>query len=926
MDELQATLARTTSTFESTLLLKEESFKKQLAEEKKKSETSLRETLRESNKSVKEALDKLRKVEEERTSEVKMLAYFRKKEQERVEVERVAGQEKEASVALQKVVRGRFARRNVEAIKTRREVCSTVLSRFIRHRVATLKVANLRAEKEENLAAVVLQNRMRCRTASAELGKRQEAHRQEVRILQEAQRQMEEEAAASVQCRVRGWGARRRVEEMKVEKREQEEAAVVLQGKIRGRGAKKKVAKLRKGKAEEERIQEVERRRQEKLQESPANAEPELQGLEGILLDSAGEPKIHSPSTPPKKFFPDALNEFLDDKDTPSERVSLQGLLEKELEDDGVLVEIEDAFEVEERQTRADRELVRKVAEDVAAQKLQGWTRVYFAKKELARRREQHDLEVEVEREQQESLAAELRGAEEEEQRAAVVLQARERGRRDKGVLEEKRKQRERQEEKVQEEQVREADEEKKMESEVADEVPEVAAPVAAPVAASDDEDAYSEHSDEQPTSWIEVVDPDTRLTYYYDQATSESSWDLPPSCVGLALQKWTRNESDGSWSLYDAPPNTPSKMLFPSTPQGKGDFKETPEWKLKRTSSKVVMKENEWVVYHDEGRDLPFYYNIVTGGSTWSKPHGVHVSDPSPAEDEKKQEAAEVEDEDWQLKRENSVRELSKGGWTKYKDPSTNATFYYNDRTSESAWDKPDDWLDDEDIDEYVCERSEHISFTRASKSPYQNTPIKTRCPLFTPTSHRLICSRQGACVWPHLFTHTHARRYVDDGEYADDDFEELDTKLPFSEDMRKNSVRKKAVGEWVEYEDVDNGNAKFWYNERTQESTWEKPEGFEEGDGGDGGEGMAGLEDYLNDVATNVDPPMSDDILKSARGGKSSAKKTSDWEMHVDAESKQVYVRERNKWRQVERARETRAAHSRARRVETSRNPTRV
>jgi hypothetical protein len=75
--------------------------------------------------------------------------------------------------------------------------------------------------------------------------------------------------------------------------------------------------------------------------------------------------------------------------------------------------------------------------------------------------------------------------------------------------------------------------------------------------------------------------------------------------------------------------------------------------------------------------------------------------------------------------------------------------------------------------------------------------------------------------------------------------------------------------------------------YNARTGESSWERPDEFEEEDGGeekkDGG--MSGLEDYLGEVATNVDTPMTEE----PKGGGAVGAKA--WETHLDAESKRVY-----------------------------------
>jgi hypothetical protein len=167
--------------------------------------------VREQTRVAKDALDKLRALEEVRSSEVRMLEHFRKKERDREEKEKKDKEENGAAGLMQKLARGRKARQTVKSMRTLREEAAITITYFVYACGARRTVGLLREEKDSNNAATMLQCKIRQRTASQELERRQIEQRRIQEELAEAERAIEADAASKMQSKVRGWEARKKV-------------------------------------------------------------------------------------------------------------------------------------------------------------------------------------------------------------------------------------------------------------------------------------------------------------------------------------------------------------------------------------------------------------------------------------------------------------------------------------------------------------------------------------------------------------------------------------------------------------------------------------------------------------------------------------------------------------------------------------------
>ena len=80
------------------------------------------------------------------------------------------------------------------------------------------------------------------------------------------------------------------------------------------------------------------------------------------------------------------------------------------------------------------------------------------------------------------------------------------------------------------------------------------------------------------------------------------------------------------------------------------------------------------WQEFTDEATGTPFYYNSLTGETSWERPHGSEIANGSDGVSGSAQfsEAANY------------------GPWSAHVDEATGKTFWHNDDTGESKWENP--------------------------------------------------------------------------------------------------------------------------------------------------------------------------------------------------------------------------------------------
>lgn len=128
---------------------------------------------------------------------------------------------------------------------------------------------------------------------------------------------------------------------------------------------------------------------------------------------------------------------------------------------------------------------------------------------------------------------------------------------------------------------------------------------------------------------------------------------------------------------------------------------------------------QNEWTEYEDDdGRT--YYYNAVTGESSWEVPNDATIVKPDDDTDEEKR-VQEKEgsndnietDADLTLKEENDEETRRKSdqmkssgtlplGWIELIDDNSGAPYYYNEEKDITTWDRPSNDIDDNQLDVY--------------------------------------------------------------------------------------------------------------------------------------------------------------------------------------------------------------------------------
>jgi hypothetical protein len=132
--------------------------------------------------------------------------------------------------------------------------------------------------------------------------------------------------------------------------------------------------------------------------------------------------------------------------------------------------------------------------------------------------------------------------------------------------------------------------------------------------------------ADETSSDWTEAIDPSSGKTYYFNSKTNETSWEKPAAVGG----------------------------------DGKADA-------------------SDWTEATDPSSGKVYYYNAKTGETSWEKPASVVEGETEETEKELKQ--AE----------EKTISGLPEG-WTEVKDPSSGKVYYYNPQTEETRWEKPEE------------------------------------------------------------------------------------------------------------------------------------------------------------------------------------------------------------------------------------------
>ena len=263
------------------------------------------------------------------------------------------------------------------------------------------------------------------------------------------------------------------------------------------------------------------------------------------------------------------------------------------------------------------------------------------------------------------------------------------------------------------------------------------------------------EHAAEQVPvdGWVEQMDPQSGEYYYYNVDTGDQSWDIPEALGGQEIPEWTKlydpasvayyyynnKTQENAWDEpegYKPPPKgLPAQLQADPMVRAAMCIQRTYRKKQARKvmlvqlglQDKHQVSDHGWLVEHDKSSGYDYYVNLDTGDMVWEKPDILIKHEKK--EEEKKQKKRQHEKtkahvkeftgnaksimstftgdskrreiDEWLKKAKKEYYKRAKGpsvDWVARGAEGNDDFFYWNVKTNETTWDKPPNfvWQDD--------------------------------------------------------------------------------------------------------------------------------------------------------------------------------------------------------------------------------------
>mmetsp|Transcript_46142 Transcript_46142/g.128362 ORF Transcript_46142/g.128362 Transcript_46142/m.128362 type:complete len:366 (+) Transcript_46142:162-1259(+) len=247
------------------------------------------------------------------------------------------------------------------------------------------------------------------------------------------------------------------------------------------------------------------------------------------------------------------------------------------------------------------------------------------------------------------------------------------------------------------------------------------------------------------PKDWTEHSDPSSGRTFFYNTVTGESSWEEP------ALQ-------------------TAASQPAASAPVGQTQSQQPEVSPQEKAPQSTATLPKDWTENMDPTSGRVYYFNAVTGVSSWDRPQP--------------EEPLKLETVTGQLEQQADQPASLPKDWTEHTDSSSGRKFFFNTVTKESSWEKP-----------AVAGMALPTTANQPRASPLASSSLSV-------TTTQLAAS--SASPTP---AQTQPRLSLD--RFA--------TKPPAH-------AQQQLPNDWTEHTDSSSGR-KFFFNTVTKESSWERP-----------------------------------------------------------------------------------------------------
>ncbi|GLE11363.1 hypothetical protein PINS_up023743 [Pythium insidiosum] len=164
---------------------------------------------------------------------------------------------------------------------------------------------------------------------------------------------------------------------------------------------------------------------------------------------------------------------------------------------------------------------------------------------------------------------------------------------------------------------------------------------------------------DEEKTSggtWERYMDHDNNKSFYFNPERRVSQWERPSVSDAVVLDRVAETATATTTTTVQ------STALGP-VEERDGD-------------------NDRWERYIDHDANKSFYFNPHRRVSQWQRPESEPIVDLTMTES--------TQQEEWSLRRSQSMSTEKRGEWQAFVDAATQQPFYYNARTGESTWEKP--------------------------------------------------------------------------------------------------------------------------------------------------------------------------------------------------------------------------------------------